>query len=225
MITEYTPISIAVADDHRLIREGILNTLQLIYPKDFVLHFEVENGGKLIEKLTQVDKLPDIILLDISMPVMNGYEAMSIIRTKWPDQKVIAMSMYRDKYAIVKMIYNGANGFITKDISPDEIYMALTTTHITGTYFQGQYSKFSSKTIHELKTRIPNITDKQMKFLALCPTKMHYNEIAQELGLSIRTIHSYRDTLFRKFDVNTRIELALFAIRIGLQPNIDTLQS
>lgn len=217
-------IRIAIADDHQSFRKGYISMLKTNFPKEFDFVFDVGDGNGLIEKLATVQELPDIILLDVSMPVMNGYVAMDLIHKRWPDLKVVGLSMYDDDYVVTKMLVNGACGFITKDMSLEDIYTALTTVHEKGRYFFGVSTKFATQPLNKLKEFIPNLTEKEMKFLALCPTEMNYKEMAEELGLSVRTVHSYRDILFKKFDINNRVGLAMFAIRIGLMPNTDVCQ-
>lgn len=219
-----TPITIAIADDHKSYRNGLIDTINLNYPNEFKFLFEASNGKELIEKLGQAHELPDIVILDISMPIMNGYTTMNVLNTKWPDLKVLGMSMYNDDYVIIKMLFNGACGFLTKDMAPDQIYTALSATHTTGRYFFGVSSKISNHSLERIKEYTPNITEREMRFLKLCASEMKYEDMAHELGLSIRTIHGYRDTLFKKFDINSRVGLALFAIRIGLSPNTDICQ-
>lgn len=213
------PITLAIADDHQIMRHGFINMLTTTYPDEFDFLFSAENGNDLIDKLNNSTTFPDIILLDVSMPVMNGYATMETIHTKWPDLKVLGMSMYNNDYVIIKMLLNGACGFITKDITPEEIYTAITTAHETGTYFHGVSEKFNAKSKHRLVEFAPNITAKEMNFLSLCATDMQYKEMAKELCLSVRTIHSYRDSIFDKFNISNRVGLALFAICIGLKPN------
>lgn len=220
----YSTITIAIADDHKSYRNGLINTINSNYPEKFKFILEASNGKELIEKLEHADELPDIVILDVSMPIMNGYTTMSILNAKWPDLKVLGMSMYNDDYVIIKMLFNGACGFLTKDMAPDQIYTALSVTHTTGRYFFGVSSKFSNQTLERIKEYTPNITEREMRFLKLCATEMKYEDMAHELGLSVRTIHGYRDTLFKKLDINSRVGLALFAIRIGLSPNTEICQ-
>lgn len=215
------PITIAIADDHQMMRDGFISMLKTNYPDVFNLLFSAENGKDLIHKLNTSTTSPDILLLDVSMPIMNGYAAMEVIHKKWPDLKVLGMSMYDDDYVIIKMLLNGACGFITKDIAPDDIYTAITTAYQKGVYFHGVSKKFNARSKSKLKEQVPNITAKELHFLSLCATDMPYKEIAKELCLSVRTIHSYRDSIFNKFDINNRVGLALFAICLGLKPNKD----
>lgn len=219
------PITIAIADDHQMMRDGFVNMLTTVYPGMFSFLITAENGEHLIDKLNRATTFPDIVLLDVSMPVMNGYVAMEAIHKKWPDLKVLGMSMYRNDYVIIKMLLNGACGFITKDITPQEIYTAITTAHQKGVYFHGVSEKFNTRTKRQkLKEFAPDITAREMSFLSLCATDMQYKDMAKELCLSVRTIHSYRDSIFNKFDINNRVSLALFAICIGLKPNRDIFQ-
>lgn len=217
-------ISFVVADDHKMMRNGILSTLTLTYPNKYSLLFDAVNGEDLIEKLHAAPALPDIVFLDVSMPIMNGYEAMSIIRKEWPELKVLGLSMYIEDEVVTKMLFSGARGFVAKDSGAAEIDAAVSALMGGGAYFHGVSSIFTSQTVEQLKTYLPNLTDKEMKFLKLCATEMKYEDMAQELNLSVRSIHSYRDILFKKFSISSRVGLAFFAIRIGLVPNVDFCQ-
>lgn len=215
------PIRYVITDDHQLMRRGIESSLKMAYPNDYVLLFEAANGEDLLAQLNSATVLPDIIFLDVSMPHMNGYEALSNIRRKWSDLKVLGISMYNEDEVVTKMLYNGVNGFITKDSSAHELHAAVTEILCGRYYFQGVSPLFTSKTVDQLKRYLPNITDKEMKFLSLCATEMRYEDMAMQLGLSVRSVHSYRDILFDKFNINNRVGLAFIAIKLGLLPNVD----
>lgn len=218
-------IVLAMADDNVRFRNGFINIINLAYPGQFDFQVIADNGRDLIEKLHTVKELPEIILLDINMPVMNGYQTMTIIREQWPEQKVICFSLFNDDYAIIKMITHGVNGYVVKDMSPHDICFAIKTISNGGRYFADVPEKFLSLSIEELQQLAPNLTEKEMKFLELCATEMKYDEMAEILGISIRTVHSYRDILFKKFDISTRAGLVLFATRIGLAPVMNANQS
>lgn len=220
-----TPIIIAIADDNARFRNGFINIMNIVYPGLFDFSIVADNGRDLIEKLHTLQQLPEVILLDINMPVMNGYQTMYAIRKKWPTQKVICLSLFNDDYAIIKMITHGVNGYLMKDMSPHDICEAIETVYNGGRYFADVPENFLSLSIVELQQLAPNLTEKEMKFLELCATEMKYDEMAEELGISIRTVHSYRDILFKKFKISTRSGLALFATRIGLAPISNANQS
>ncbi len=223
MLTHPPTITIAIAEDHAVVRKSVIAILQSMFADEIQFVCDASNGKELIALLEQLAILPDIVLLDISMPIMNGYEAMKIIKHKWPSLKVVAFSMYNDDFAVMQMVQNGACGFITKDLEPIQVRNALIEVHTKGKYYYGVSSRIVSKSAKDLKSLVPNLTEKEMAFLALCPSNMKYEEMAKELRLSLRTIHSYRDILFKKLGVNTRFALGFFALRIGLVPNQDIL--
>lgn len=217
-------ITLAFADDNDRYRNGFANVLNMAFPDRFHFQITASNGEELLDKLTRETAKPDIVLLDINMPILNGYKTISRIREQWPEQKVVCLSLFNDEYAIIKMIVHGVDGYLVKDIDAREAGTAIISIYNGERYFAGVPDKFSLLPVEELAKLAPNLTEKEMKFLELCASEKKYDEMAEELGLSIRTVHSYRDIIFKKFGLNTRAGLALFANRIGLAPSSNTNQ-
>ncbi len=208
-------ITVAIADDHTLFVNGLAHMLRSQPGISVIL--TAADGQELIDKLERADVLPHICLLDISMPNMNGYEAMPLLNRRWPSVKVIALSMYHeDEYPVLEMITEGACGFLGKDAMPAEMAEAIQHVHQYGYYAGGAAAKFLPHGPASAAKRLINITDNQREFLQLCCTAMDYNDIAQKMGKSRRTIDNYRDNLFQKLHVNSRAALSVFANRTGL---------
>lgn len=207
--------TVVLVDDHILIAkalEGIIDNFA-----DFEVIYCAENGQDLIDKFAANRKIPDIILLDISMPVMNGFETALWLTEKHPEVKVMALSMQDDDQSVIKMIKNGAKGYLLKNIHPKNLENALSQLINEGFYYPDWASKiiFSNvkdkpKTEDALK-----ISDREREFLSYAATELSYKEIAFEMGCSPRTVESYRDALCIKFDLKTRVGLAIFAIKNG----------
>lgn len=211
------PIQIAIADDHVIMRNG-LSTLIASFP-GFKVMLEADNGKELIEKLQQSSVKPDIVILDISMPVLNGYETLIELKKKWPDIKVLVLSMYNNEFSIIKMLRNGAKGYILKACDPNELNQALTDIHTRGFYNSELVSSRFFQLIHSNNEHLlPRISDKEFQFLTHCCTELNYREIAQLMGMSTRTVEGYRDSLFEKLNLNTRIGLVMYAINTGIVP-------
>lgn len=210
-------IRVAIADDHIMMRKGAVSLLNSFEGVEVVL--EADNGDMLIKQLKETKKIPDICILDISMPVLNGFETILELKYNWPEMKCLVLSMHNNEFSILRMIKSGANGYLLKASPPEELYAALLSIYKKGYYdselvsssiFQVVEAKFKNKEL------LPKITDKELEFLAFCCSELNYKEIAAKMKLSVRTVEGYRDNLFDKLQVNTRIGLVMFAINTGL---------
>jgi len=215
-----TLIHIAIADDHVIIRKGVCEIINSF--GGFAVDTEASNGEELIKKLQKKEKLPDICIIDINMPVMNGYDTLLNIKKLWPAMKVLVLTMFDNEHTIIKMLTNGANGFILKNSDPKELKKALLTIEEQG-YYHAEF--MSGRFYATLKSNdSPKITDKEMQFLTLCCSDLNYKEIAERMNLSPRTVEGYRDNLFEKLGVRTRTALMMYAITIGIVP-INTVKA
>lgn len=211
--------SVALVDDHVLLRNGLASIIRNFESHDVL--FEADNGRQCVEQLT-AGRIPSIVLLDINMPEMDGYDTALVIRNRFPQIKVLALSMYDSENAIIRMLRYGARGYILKDIEPSELHSALHDVQQKGYYYS---ELITSRLIHlvnnldnpdgQLKQLI-NLNEKETEFLKLVCTEFTYKEIADKMGVGVRTVDGYRDTLFEKLSVKTRVGLVLYAIRSGL---------
>lgn len=211
--------TVALVDDHELLRSGlagIVNTFD-----GYKVIMEADNGKVFINNL-KGKPAPDIILLDITMPVMDGYETAGWIKNNLPDTKVLVLSMLENEGAIIRMLKNGARGYILKDSNPKILRLALNNIRDTG-YFINDL--ISNKLMHYINQEessemqvlpLQHLSDNELCFLKLICTDKTYKEIAEDMSLSPRTIDTYRDNLFKKLQIKTRTGLAIFAIRNGL---------
>jgi DNA-binding NarL/FixJ family response regulator len=214
-----TKTNVAVVDDHILLRRGLANLIRSFDEYDVV--FEANNGKDFIEKLN-TEMLPQIVLMDINMPEMDGYDSTFWIKQNHPEIKVLSLSMNDDEQSIIRMLKCGAKGYILKDIEPTEFKKALDELVRKGFY----YSEIvSGKLIHAInsfdepekktKRNLP-LNDREMEFLKSVCTEMTYKEIADKMFLSARTIDGYRNDLFEKLNVKTRVGLVMYAIKKGI---------
>lgn len=213
-------VKIAMADDHAMLRQGLANIIESF--GDYKVTVQAGNGKELI-KLINPAALPDVALLDISMPEMNGYDTAAYLQQHYPSIKVLAVSMMDNENAIIRMIKNGARGYVLKDAEPTELRQALYDVVNKGYYYsdlvtgklifnmnrQGADEQTSS-------TRNEHITDKELEFLKHVCTELTYKEIADRMHVSPRTVDGYRDGLFEKLGVKTRTGLAMYSVRRGL---------
>ncbi len=206
-------ISVAVADDHPALVKGLRFILEAY--KDYKVSIEAYNGAELIEKIEQAPIKPDVCLLDISMPVMNGFEALTIIKQRWKSIKVIMQSTYYNEFNILKAFREGASAYLPKDANPQEIKSAIDTVCADGFHYSEWEKEHVLPHIQD-KTILTTINDKEIEFLKHICSEMTYEDIAAVIGKSTRTVEGYRDALFQKLKLKNRTELALFAIRSGL---------
>ncbi|PSL33521.1 response regulator transcription factor [Chitinophaga ginsengisoli] len=210
---------IAIVDDHTMFRKG-LSILINLFPAYEVL-FEAANGKELIDKIDP-DRLPDIVLLDVNMPDMDGYASAEWLRVNYPDIKVLALSTMDAETAIIKMIRHGAKGYILKDAEPDELKQALDEVLTLGYYYNELVTRKVMQSINHLVDEksplnaIVKLSDREMEFIRLACSEKSYQVIAKEMFVSERTVDGYREALFKKLNVSTRVGLVLYAVKNNL---------
>jgi two-component system invasion response regulator UvrY len=210
--------SIVLVDDHSLLRIGLAQLLQSI---GFTVMFEADDGKEFIERL-QRSTLPDVVLMDINMPVMDGFETTQWLKINHPGIKVLALSMYDNESSIIRMLKCGAKGYILKDCEPAELKAAIDALVNKGYYYS---DLVSGKLIHAINKiedeggdmhTLINLNERETDFLKYACTELTYKEIADKMFVSPRTIDGYRDALFEKLHLKTRVGLVMFAIKNGL---------
>ena len=209
--------SIVIVDDHLLIAKAITSIIDQF--NNFNVLYECENGQQLIEKLSHSKNVPDILLLDISMPVMDGFDTASWVRAHHPNVLIMALSMQDDDDSLIKMIKCGAKGYLHKNVHPLELEKALTILVTKGFYYPDwAASRIFFNVANEVEAKENGIalTEREKEFLGYACTELTYKEIGEKMFCSPRTVESYRDALFEKLAVRTRVALALYAAKIGL---------
>ncbi len=209
-------ITIAIADDHTILRKGVIELINSFGP--FKVVIDAVNGKDLIEQLEAATTLPHVCVMDINMPELNGYETAAILKQRWPAIKILALSMYSNEYSIIKMLRNGAHGYILKETDPSELQEAILSIYQHSYYHSELVSgRMMSKVKAHENTEL-GISDRELEFLTLCATDLTYKEIAEAMNLSPRTVEGYRDSLFNKLNVRSRPGLVVFANKMGLNP-------
>jgi two-component system, NarL family, invasion response regulator UvrY len=206
-------IKVCLVDDHVLLRNGLA---ALIRKFGYDVHSECDNGKRFIDTLKKND-LPDIVLMDINMPVMDGYDTTLWLKRNFPLINVIALSMYDDEPAIIRMLRNGARGYILKNADPMLLKTAIEDVLNSGFHYS---DKVTGRILHHVITEMDDspgagikLNEKEIQFLKLAGSDLTYKEIAEKMFLSPRTIDGYREALFAKLDVKSRVGLVLYAIR------------
>jgi DNA-binding NarL/FixJ family response regulator len=202
-------ILIAIVDDHTLFRNGV-NALMSEFDELKVV-FEADNGKQMQQMLLK-HPLPKVILMDINMPVMDGYAATAWLKINYPGIKVLALSMFEDDKAVINMIRSGASGYILKESKPKELLEAIKMLAAKGTYIN---ELVSGKLLRSVAggSHDAGLTAKEAEFLKLSCSELTYKEIADKMNVSPRTIDNYRESLFQKLNLKSRTGLVLYAVQ------------
>lgn len=212
---ETKTIHIAVIDDHQLFRKGIIKLIHSLDPR-FKVILESSNGKDFLERLTNDHNL-DMVVLDIDMPVMNGFELSEKLMLDYPDLPILALTMHGDdEQAIIRMIRAGVKGYLSKDIEPEELTKAIETVSSGIFHFNDALSgKLLNMVIAENENKSLLFNDREFEFLQLCCSELTYKEIADRMFLSPKTIDGYRAALFERFEAKSRVGLVLLAVKNG----------
>lgn len=209
--------SVVVVDDHVLIAKAIAGIIDT-FPKYNVL-YEADHGKALIERFKAPKNVPDIVLLDITMPVMDGFETAKWLRDNHPEVLTLALSMQDDDRSLIKMIQSGAKGYLLKNVQPTDLEKALDNLVAKGFYYPDWatskvFLNLASPQKGEGNATV--FTEKEKEFLQHCCTELTYKEIGEKMFCSPRTVEGYRDSLFAKLELKTRVGLVMYAIKSGL---------
>ncbi|HRI25910.1 MAG TPA: response regulator transcription factor, partial [Ferruginibacter sp.] len=183
--------------------------------------FEADNGQEFLERLDKKN-LPDIVLMDINMPEMDGFQATQWLKNNHPSVKVLALSMYDNETSIIRMLKCGARGYILKDSEPAELKAAIQALADKGFYYSDLVSGKLMHAINKMEDESDNLkslvplNERETDFLKYACTEMTYKEIADKMFVSPRTIDGYRDALFEKLHLKTRVGLVMYAIKNGI---------
>lgn len=209
-------ISVALVDDHRLLRSGLSNFIKT-NPGMQVL-FEADNGLELQDKIVARGK-PDVILMDINMPLMDGYDATRWLHSYHPDVKVIALSMYDGEECIIRMLRCGARGYLLKDAEPAELLKAIQETYQNGFYYTPVVSRHIAHLINDTeqeKKTSNSLTEREIELLQHMASELTYKEIADKMFLSPKTIEGHREKICDKLQIKTRVGLVMYAMKNGI---------
>jgi DNA-binding NarL/FixJ family response regulator len=202
---------VVIVEDHTLLSQaiaGIVNGFD-----DFEVSYLCKNGQDLIDKFTTADEnYPDIVLMDVNMPVMNGIEATKWLSENHPSIYVLALSVEDDESTILKMIRAGAKGYLLKDVEKSILEEALLELMSIGFYHTRQVSNLLVKSVSQRNNEII-LKEREVTFMKYACTELTYKEIADKMCLSPKTIDGYRDALFVKLNVRNRVGLVVYAIK------------
>jgi DNA-binding NarL/FixJ family response regulator len=214
-------IKVALTDDQQLFRHGLAQLIKTT--EDFDLIYEAENGKDLLQQLEQKKILPDIALIDMHMPEMNGVELNDVLQKEYPSVKVIVLSVYDQDRFVGKMIQAGACGYLTKNCETEELLTAIRTTFKSGFYFNTttleamrKVSKYNESAILNFNNIPTELTGREQEVLELICKEMTNAEIGARLFISPRTVEGHRNSLLAKAGCRNTAGLVVFAIKNGL---------
>jgi DNA-binding NarL/FixJ family response regulator len=212
-----TVIKVAIADDHTLFRTGVKTSLSS--RKDIQMVAEAENGMQLLNLLKHIH--PDVVLLDIQMPIMDGLSTLPEIKKLYPDVKVIMLSMHNDHSMITRMMEIGANSYLTKESDSETIYQAIVTCYQQEFFFNDLTNKallngLRQKKPNEMVTPDVHLSEKEITILKLMCEEKSTKEIADMVDLSPRTVEAIRDKLKTKTGVKSMAGLVMYAVKAGI---------
>lgn len=211
-------IKLAIADDYKIYREGI--KIGLAKDDRIEVLFEADNGEELLAKIKECE--PDVIIMDLKMPLLDGLEATKYIREHYPAIKVLVVTMYEDEKFIIHLMEHGANGYLVKNSEPEEIHKAIYSVFETGYYFNDLLNKALLKKLtirQNIKPTFNNdvdFTERELEVLRLICEEKTAAEIGKEIYLSPRSVEGIRQRLIEKVGVRNSAGLVMFAVKHGI---------
>ena len=209
-------IQVAIADDHGLMRNALAKLINTFEGYNIV--FEANNGKDLRARILQ-HIIPDIVLLDVNMPEMDGFETTQWLHKTHPQIKILALSMLSDEKTIIRMFRLGAKGYLLKNTDPEELKEALDSIMNKGVYLSEYVSGKLVSGLHQDVDNEPKpivLNEKEKEFLRWACTELSYKDIAAEMFMSARTVDDYRQSLFNRLKVHSRVGLVMYAIKNGI---------
>tara|TARA_R110001592_G_scaffold120586_1_gene325124 strand:- start:6 stop:647 length:642 start_codon:yes stop_codon:yes gene_type:complete len=203
--------TVVIVDDHTLLSQAI-QTMVNTFEKFNVL-YTCKNGQELVDKFSDYENIPHIVLMDINMPIMNGIETTEWMTKNYPKVNVMALSVEDEEYTILKMLKAGAAGYLLKDTEKAVLEKALIEIAENGFYHTKNVTNILMNSLLGNEVKEIDITDKERQFLKLSCTELTYKEIADKMNLSPKTIDNYRNSLFCKLNVKNRVGMVTYAIK------------
>jgi DNA-binding NarL/FixJ family response regulator len=211
-------IKVAIADDHKIFRKGVILSLKVYYNIDFIL--EAENGEELIKGIEK--QLPDIVLMDLKMPVKDGIETTKYLNKHYPQIRILILTMFEDERFVGHLMDSGANGYLLKSTEPAEIKQAISDVMNTGFYLNNFVNRVLIKKNYAKQKFNPNlnseivISEREKEVLSLVCMEYTAQEIAQKMEISPRTVEAIKDRLMERFGVKNSVGLVFFAMKNSL---------
>jgi DNA-binding NarL/FixJ family response regulator len=211
-------IRVGIADDHKIFRKGVILSLRQYTNISFI--FEAENGEELLSMLQQ--EQPDVVLMDLRMPTKDGIETTKEVSRRFPDVKVLILTMFEDERFVSHLMENGANGYLLKNADPSEIKRAIMEVMAKGYYLNNFVNRVLLKKTNNRNKTIPSLnseivlSDKEKEVIQLLCREYTAAEIAQKMEISPRTVESIKDRLMERFGLKNTAGLVFYAVKNNL---------
>lgn len=213
-------IKVFLADDHPIVRKGLMSLL--VEQADIVVVGEAENGREALTKIEQLQ--PDVVVMDITMPLLNGLEATRQIKRRWPSIHVVMLTIHTTEEYIFQILQAGASGYVVKQAAPSELVMAIRAAYDGETFLSPSISQtvIREYIAHAQSASCENtadvLTEREYEICQLLVEGYSSREIADMLVISIKTVETHRGNLLRKLDIDNLADLTKYAIRKGITP-------
>ncbi|UZO79899.1 response regulator transcription factor [Aquimarina sp. ERC-38] len=208
---------VIIVDDHILFAQSLETLVAKI--EGFQVLATLKNGKEVKRYFLHKRKRPDIILLDIKMPLMNGIETMQWLQENYPQQVVLALSMEDDEETVIKMLSAGAKGYLLKDIHPVAFEHAMNTVLQHGFYYSDKIKdalrNVNNKNLDKEAVK-SKLTEREFEFMHLACSDLTYVQIADEMGITAKTVENYRDSVYKKLNISSRIGLVVLCFKKNL---------
>ncbi len=203
--------TVVVVDDHMLLSQAIGALVEAF--EGFKVLYLCKNGQELIDKFQNPKNIPEVVLMDVNMPILNGIETTTYLKDHFPDVKVLALSVEEDETTILKMLRAGAKGYLMKDVRKVELKEALLEVIEHGYYHTNTVAKILVNSLRHKSGSAITLKDREIEFIKHVCTQMTYREIADQMCLSPKTVEGYRDVLFDKLNLRNRTGLVIYAFK------------
>ena len=203
--------SVVIVEDHVLLSQALAGLVDGF--SKFKVLYVCKNGKELVTRLKDPKNIPDIVLMDINMPIMNGIETTQHLKEQYPQINVLALSIEEDEITILKMLKAGAKGYLLKDTEKSILENALIEVQETGFYHTKNVTDLLLGSLHPKKDKQTVLKEREIEFIKHACTEKTYKEIASDMCLSPKTIEGYRDSIFEKLNLKNRTGLVIYAIK------------
>lgn len=216
-LTAAEEIRVFLVDDHAMVRAGLIGYLEMV--EDIIVVGEADNGQGALDRIAVLepsDALPDVVLMDLLMPKMDGIEATRQLKARWPDIEVVVVTSFLEEAKVRAALEAGAAGYLLKDAEADEVARAIRAAAVGECHLDPAVAKLLAATLRAPRPAVDTLTAREREVLTLIASGASNRLIAQQLGVSERTARTHMSNILAKLQLSSRTQAALWAVREGL---------